>query len=185
MRLSILAMLSAIMSSVSVPQWLTVFSQTTPIPPVFLNEKLWTSGIVTLLAMFLLWQQWIRENTLRTETQSRETRMAGRIDVLELQHAEACTEVAKSIASVALFETQLTQGVADAIKLIDDLKLVTTGAIEVASADRIRQEKAIRVIIDELSNRMDHFTTAIEANCENCNARRNDIAAMVKKIAPE
>lgn len=68
---------------------------------MFLSEKLWTSGIITVLAAFLLWQSWTRELQLRKETHERENRMAGRIDRLETQHAE---DLAQVIAAVTLLE---------------------------------------------------------------------------------
>ena len=77
------------------------------IPTVFLSEQLWAGGLISVLAAFLLWQGWIREQALRKETQGREARMATRIDKLEAQHSEDLRSVVESIAKLDSVEKEV------------------------------------------------------------------------------
>lgn len=120
-----------------VEPFMVTLAQTT-IPSVFLNEQLWTGGIVTILAAFLIWQAWVRENFLRKETQAREVRMATRIDQLELQHADSIVKVVEAVG-----------------------------------------------IINSMEKEVAHIREAMKANCAACDVRRDDIASMIKTIAPQ
>ena len=90
---------SAVLANVLTEQWTNLLSQG-GVPPVFLDEKLWTSGIITVLAAFLLWQSWAREIQLRKETHERENRMAVRIDNLETSHTSDLRQVIESVNSI-------------------------------------------------------------------------------------
>ena len=112
--------------------FVTLLASGAAIPSVFLSDKLWTSGVVTVLAAFLLWQAWTREQAIRNETHEREKRMAERVDRLEAQHHE---DMKQMIVAVQILETvphdirQLEERIIENCKACDERRTDIIGTL--------------------------------------------------------
>lgn len=108
MKLYILATASAIILNASRPTCTSVIAQT-GVPSVFLSEELWTGGVIVVLAAFLLWQQWTREQVRDRQSQEREQRMAARIDTLENNLFELVTQVTTAVGKINSLPDELAE----------------------------------------------------------------------------